>query len=151
MHRHRMYARLGLAQHLFHRVLSMARPGFFAVAGWRVGSICWLYRNADIIAQELGGEVGPIRPDKRVKLRMNLELPEYDGIAQRFKDGPAESRRQIDPAARPVAKAQPHDVAGHVARLDNVIVRDPHSSGATRLRGCPCLGGGLAASCSPPL
>jgi len=55
---------------------------------------------------------------------MNLELPEYRGIAQRFEDGAAESRRQIDLAARPVAKAEPHDVAGHIARVDNVIVHN---------------------------
>jgi hypothetical protein len=30
-------------------------------------------------------------------------------------------------------------VACHIARLDNVIVHDPHSRGASRLRGCPCL------------
>jgi hypothetical protein len=47
-----------------------------------------------------------------VKLGVNLELTEDGGIAQRFEDGAAESRRQIDLAARPVAKAQPHDVAG---------------------------------------
>jgi hypothetical protein len=66
---------------------------------------------------------------------MNLELTEYGGIAQRFKDGAAESRRQIDLAARAVAKAEPHDVAGHIACLENVIVHDPHSSGAMRRGG----------------
>ena len=74
-----------------------------------------LYFNAHIIAQVLGRKVGPIRPDERVKLGMNLELNEYGGIAQRFKDGAAESPRQIDLAARSVAKAEPHDVAGDVA------------------------------------
>ena len=56
----------------------------------------WLYGNAHIIAQELGREVGPIRPDERVKLRVNPGLPEYRGVAQRFEDGATESRRQID-------------------------------------------------------
>jgi len=87
-----------------------------------------LYCNAHIIAQELGREVGSIRPDERVKLRMNMELLEDRGIAQRFEDGAAESRRQIDLAAGSIPKAKPHDVTGHIARLDNVIVRDPHSS-----------------------
>jgi hypothetical protein len=87
-----------------------------------VGSICCLYRNAYVIAQELGREVGPIRPGERVKLRMNLELPEYDRIAQRFEDGAAENRRQIDFAARAVAKPEPHHVAGHIARLDDVTI-----------------------------
>ena len=53
---------------------------------------------------------------------MNLELPEYCRIVQRFEDGAAESRGQIDLAARPVAKAEPHDVAGHITRLYKVIV-----------------------------
>src|SRR2546428_5101927 len=105
----------------------------------RVGCIRWLCRNAYVIAQELGREIGPIRPDERVKLRMNLKLPEDSGIAQRFEDGAAESRRQIDLATRPVAKAEPHHVAGHIARLDDMVIHDAHSSGATRLRGCPCL------------
>jgi len=101
------------------------------VGAARVGSIRWLCGNAHIIVQELGREIGPIRPGERVKLRMDLELPEYSGIAQRLEDGAAESRRQIDLATRPVAEAEPHDVAGHIARFDNVIVHAFHSSGAT--------------------
>lgn len=63
---------------------------------WKAGSRydCWvwvLYGNAHLIAQELGRQVGSIRPDESVKLGMNPELPEYRGVAQRFEDRAAES------------------------------------------------------------
>jgi len=50
----------------------------------------------------------------------------YRGITQRFEGRALESRRQLDFAARLVANAEPRDVAGHIARLGDVIVHDPH-------------------------
>ncbi len=41
-----------------------------------------------IVVLLFGCEVGPIRPDERMKLGMNLELPELREVAQRFEDGP---------------------------------------------------------------
>jgi len=40
------------------------------------------YGDAQVIVQELGGEIGPIRPDEGVKFGMNLELTKDGGIAQ---------------------------------------------------------------------
>jgi hypothetical protein len=43
-------------------------------------------RDPDIVVQKLRREIGAIRPDQRVELRMNPELFEYSGIMQRFEN-----------------------------------------------------------------
>jgi len=58
-----------------------------------------------------------------MKLRVNLELSEYHWVAQRFEDGTAEGRCQIDLAAGAVAKAEPHNVAGDIEKLPSPLGR----------------------------
>jgi hypothetical protein len=66
----------------------------------RVGSPRSLRGNSHRIAQELGRQVGPIRPDGRVKPRIDLKLPEYRGTARRFEDGAATPAPQPRAATR---------------------------------------------------
>jgi hypothetical protein len=66
---------------------------------------------------------------------VNLKPPEHLRVAQRLEDGAFQRRRQVDLAARPVSKAEPDDMPGSVAGLDDVIIHGVHSNGAMRFSG----------------
>jgi Transposase len=53
-----------------------------------VGSIWMLCRDSDVVVEEFRGDVGPVCPDQRVKLWMNLKLSEGLRISQGLKDWP---------------------------------------------------------------
>src|SRR5271157_54755 len=63
--------------------------------------------DAYVIAQDLGRQIGAVRPHKRVKLRMNLELP--DGVKMR---DPMLAVKDSDSRYRGIGKSQALHVTG---------------------------------------
>ncbi len=47
----------------------------------RVGSICMSCRDSDVVVQELGREIGAVRPHQRVTLGMDLERSKMSASA----------------------------------------------------------------------
>lgn len=87
--------------------------------------------DVDVVVEELGCEIGPVRPHQGVELRMNGEVPEHGRILERLEDWTSESGAKVDFSARPVPETEPHDVATDVARFDDVIGHAGHSNVAT--------------------
>jgi hypothetical protein len=95
-------------------------------------------RHAYVVVKELRREVGAVRPDQRVELRMDEEILKDEGITQGLEYRTPKGWPEIDFTRRPILEPQPHDVIAHIASFQHVVVLHSHSSGAMRASGCPC-------------
>jgi len=91
------------------------------------------------VVQELLCKICPVGPDQRVEFGVNSKLLKRGEIPQWLKDWPLQSRLEIDLAGSAVTESKPYHVTANVARLDDVVVHDPHSKGAIRVSGWPCF------------
>jgi hypothetical protein len=55
-----------------------------------VGGKRWSCRHRNVVVQELWREVGTVRPNQGVKLRMDPKAPEHLWIVERLEDWPVE-------------------------------------------------------------
>src|SRR5438093_6058397 len=87
-------------------------------------------RHSYVVVQELWCKIRLVGPHQRVEFRVNSKLLKRSGIPQWLKDWPVQSRLEIDLAGSAVPESKPYHVTANVARLDEVVVHDPHSKGA---------------------
>lgn len=69
--------------------------------------------------EELGGEVGSVRPRDGVELVVDPDFLECLDVAKRLEDGSPELFGEVDFPGRAVAEPKPQDVAGDVANLEH--------------------------------
>ena len=67
--------------------------------------------------QELGREMGAVRPNKGVEFLIHLKVLEVFPISQGLKDRTVEPVGQIDLTHRAVVEVQPNDIVPHVPGL----------------------------------
>src|SRR3990172_5323457 len=94
-------------------------------------------RHPDVAVEKLRCEIGAVRPDKCVELRMDGEVSEEAGIAQWFEDGAAQRRPEINLSGRAIPEPKPDDMTADIPRFKNMVVFHHHSSGAIGFNGCP--------------
>lgn len=73
---------------------------------------------AEALEQELGREVGAVRPDEGVKLRVDLDLAEAFGVGEWLEHGTSELRGEVDLALGSIGEPQVERATGECANFE---------------------------------
>jgi hypothetical protein len=93
--------------------------------------------SSELLAQKFWREIRAVRPDERVQLAIQAELPKHFDAPERLENRPLEIAREIDFSARAILEPNPDAMAGNIVSLYESSNHCRHSRGSIRGSGIP--------------